>query len=359
MAAVKRSGESGIIVALVIFAVLGLVGLGLAIWFYQQASAAKQAIQQDQLAFADSVGAHFSASGWDLKEQSPSDLGVRYFRDSYNQVTEKLAVASEYEEEVLPKLGWESLQGFKSAIEASPAQLEAASKGRATYPTMKGLLTYYEDSYTALSKEAAELRAGNERLNQQLKLAQEDLLAAQQRHRQEMTDAAEDYRDKVGELTAANQDLTNRLSRKRQEAEMWTRKHQEEVNGRRQQVSDLEREVAKWRGLYEDEVAPPGEKERLVADGQVIEVWPDYDFVTVEGGRDREVQEDNRFVVYTVTPDGENRKKGVLLIREVYEHTSIATIIEEETYVLKGDSFVSQTRWEILQRGVAPAGSEE
>ena len=46
MAAVRRGSDAGIIVALVICLVAAVVGIALAVWFYQQTSIAKQAIKR-------------------------------------------------------------------------------------------------------------------------------------------------------------------------------------------------------------------------------------------------------------------------------------------------------------------------
>ena len=64
------------------------------------------------------------------------------------------------------------------------------------------------------------------------------------------------------------------------------------------------------------------------------------------------MSQSDRLIVYTVTPDGRGRKKGEILVGEVYEHTSLATIVVEERgeYVLEGDSFVSVARWDSFHR---------
>jgi hypothetical protein len=325
----------------------------LAIWFYQQSQRAKEAILADQQAFKQTVVQHFTNAGWDLSTQSPSDLGFEYVRETYSDVVQKLAEATEYEQEVQPLLGWESLGGMRDAVAASPVQQE----GESSYATVRGLLARYEHLYASLSQRVEELRQGNEQLTQQVAATRAELVESDRRHGEQMSAAARDFERNVAELRDANEDLNSRLAQKREEVEAWSRKHQQAVSEHRREAVDLREEAARWRTLYDEEIAGPGERERLVAEGEVLEVYPEYDFVMIQGGRDRNVKENDRFVVYAMTPDGLGKRKGVVLVGQVHEHSALATIAEEDTYILEGDYFVSVQRWEQFHEEVAATGS--
>jgi hypothetical protein len=357
MAAAKRSSGSGIIVALVIFALLAVVGLGFAIWFYQQLRIAKQIIAADQSAFQETVAAEFTANGWELSTETPSpDLGVTYTRESYNDVVRKLEQAAEYEQVTMPLLGWESLEGIRTAMAESPLQREAEAAGEPVHRTMRPLLDQYENSYETLSEETGNLRQRNDRLAADLDAANQKQVQTQQRLTQQVNDLRQAHRQALNELGAAKTDLEARVRRESDAAAEWQRKYQQEAQAHRGDVADLRDEVQMWREKYERAVAGPGPREKLVADGSVIEVWPDYEFVMIEGGADRERKENETYVVYDVTPDGENRAKGRILVGQVNEHTSLATIAEEDGYILEGDLFVSVERWDQFQRKTAGAG---
>ncbi|KPK62066.1 MAG: hypothetical protein AMK73_06840 [Planctomycetes bacterium SM23_32] len=349
MAAAKRSSGSGIVVALVIFALLAVVGLGFAIWFYQQLSLARAAIVADQAAFKNSVAAEFAANGWKLTTQTPSDLGVSYAAESYSDVTQKLKEAAEYEKVTLPLLGWESLEGIQTAMAESPLQRQAEQAGEPTYSALRPLLTQYEQSYERLSDEVADLRQRNDRLAADLDAANITRVQNEQKLRADLTKAQNEFRDGLNKLNADYRDMEARHERQRQEAADWQRKHQQEVQARRRDVADLKAEAENWREKYEKAVAGPGPREVLTAEGEVIEVWPDYDFVMIQGGSDRDRKANETYVVYTVTPDGQSKEKGRILVGQVHDHTSLATIAQEDGYIVEGDLFVSVERWDQFQ----------
>ncbi len=356
MAAARRSSDSGLLAGMIVFFVLALIGSGCAIWFYQQLQEHEKAIQTTQKAFHDTIATRFTKSGWPLTTQSPPELGVRYAGESYGQVLQKLDEADEYEKEFLPTLGWQSLDGMRSAMAESPIQQEAEAQGVGPYAQLSELLVRYEDLYVSLSAEVQAIRGDNEDLAGRLATAQRDLTDTKARLEQDLTRATEQFNTELAALSAANEDLQNRHERQRQDAADWRQKHQQEADERRGEVAKLEGEVARWRKMYEDEVAGPGERERLIAKGEVIEVSSDYDFVIIQGGRDRDVQENDRFIVYSLAPDGKGQKKGVILVGRVHDTTSLATIAEEEKYIVQGDYFVSLERWNQFHRRIAEAG---
>ncbi len=354
MAAVRRSSGSGVIVALVVFVVLTFVGIGCAIWFLQQFKMARQAIKTDQTAFEDTIGSAFVANGWELNQISPTQQGFKFTQESYNGVAAKLAMAAEYEKQVQPLLGWQSLDSLKSALAESPAQKEAEQRGEPTYHELRLLLGFYEESYTRLNQEVADLRTRNDDLSKRLEETKQSLVQTEQRLQGQLTQATQKFEQDLNQLRSDYTDLMTRHDRQRQEATDWTGKYQEEVNARKSEVTSLQDQVAALQKRIDDLLAGPAGTDRLEAEGKVIEVRSDYDFVLIEGGQDRGVVANDRFVVYSVMPDGKGRKKGELLVGQVYEHTSLATIAQEDEYIVAGDSFVSLRRWDWFQGKTTP-----
>lgn len=362
MAAVRRTAGSGVLIALVVFVVLAFVGIGSSVWFYQQLRLLQQAIALDQDAFGDTVAAAFTANGWPLQERTPTDLGIRYTQESYSDVVAKLAVAAEYEKEALPLLGWESLEGLQGSMTESPVQKEAEARGEPTYHTLRVLLAFYEESYTKLSQAVADLRSQNEDLSNRLNSTQDSLVQAQQQHQRELSEATQKFDSELAQLRQATNELKTRHERQRQESTDWRAKYQQEVNDSKRLVAQLQDEARMWQERWRKAVAGPGKEERLEPDGEVIEVRSDYDFVLIDGGLDEGVSENERFVVYRMTPDGKSRRKGDILVGQVYERTSLATIAKEEAgeFIVQGDPYVSLARWNHFQglmAGSAGGGS--
>jgi hypothetical protein len=132
-------------------------------------------------------------------------------------------------------------------------------------------------------------------------------------------------------------------------------KHQAEIDGRKADVARLQDEVVRWKQLYEQEIAPPKEGEQLVPAGEIIAVRPEFHYVTIQGGRNQEVKVQDKLVVFNLTPDGHERRKGVIEVDEVHENTSLASIAEESDLIVEGDYFVPLATWDYFQRGTASA----
>ena len=351
MAAVRRSSDSGIIVALVIFIILTVVGLGGAIWSYQQLRIVQQELATTQADFEKAVKPVFNANSWDLSAQSPSEHGVRYVRESFADVAAKLEEAAEYEKVVKPKLGWESLDGMQESMTQYAIQAEATEQGDVPYATLRLLLERYDTSYRELSRRVADLTASQKQAAQKLADTQKAMKESEESLRAANSANLTDFQTKLGELRKANTDLEMRVEQHRQEAISWQQKHQQEVNARRTEVTQAEATANMWKKRYERAVAPPGEIERLVADGTILESQPEHDFVIIEGGDDYGRKADETFIVFSVNPDGSNKRKGTILVGQVKDHTSVATVMEEKGgYVLVGDKFASVLHWNEFHR---------
>jgi hypothetical protein len=347
MAAARRSSDSGLIVALVIFVILWVACLGGAIWFWQQFEKVKTGSDRVQADFDGKVADFFAAQGWELDDQSPDEWGIRYVGESFDDVVLRLEDAAEHEELMDSVLGWQSVETARQALAEDDLQAVAAESGDGEFRTIMDLLEGYGSEYKSLTDDVQRLQASNDSLVAERDSirtrSQEDLADLQA----ENTKIVADYGKRAGDLEATNANLNNRVTELTAEVQNWRRRHQQEVDARRRDATDLKAEVDKWREMYEEAVAGPGEREVLVADGEVLEVNGQFDFVVIEGGENEEVKANDVFVVYSVLPDGSHRKKGVLLVGEVMPVTSVATIAsqEEDSYIVKGDNVVSQDRW--------------
>ncbi len=357
MAAVRRSSDSGLIVALVIFVVLMFAGLGCAIWFYQQRSLTRQALVANQGHFETTIAQEFRNSGWPaLTSDAGSELGVTYGAAAFGEVQLKLQDAAEYEELKEDVLGWESMDSVLAAIAESPLQKASTDAGRAGYGQLRLLLDDYEDTYTDLLSREARLTADNAALQAQLVDAQQTIVTTRRDLEARNNQAGQKFNQDVAKLRADFNDMSTRHDRQRQEAVAWQQKHEQEVQARRGEAAKLLQEVALWRKRYEDAVRPPGEGRRLVAAGEIIKILNEEEMVIIQGGQDVDVRENQRFVVYEETPDGGGRKKGMLLVAQVNGTTSVASIAEEVDYILEGDYFISLATWTDFQRRTGRGG---
>lgn len=351
MAAVRRSSDSGLYVALAIFVILAFVGLGGAFWFYDQLSTVREATVKVQNDFGETVNAVFKDNQWEMTVQSPDEHGIKYTKESFVQTAQKLAEAAEYEAAKADVLGWQSLDGMASALADSPLQRDVEDQGVGAYPKLDDLLLAYGEKYADLKREVADLTQEKDTLNARLQESRDAKNKADDAHRQALQAKAAEYSGNLAQHARDLADMTRQRDQERQRANDAQAKYQAEADGRRTEVADLRREVSKWQGMYDDAVAPPGERETLVAEGEVLQVDSENDFVIIDGGRKRGAVANERYVVYSVQPDGSNLRKGMILVGKVNEFTSVATITEEsKKYILEGDSYVSIERWNHFNR---------
>ena len=350
MAAVRRSSDSGVIVALVIFLILAVVCLAGAIWSYQQFSQAQAAIADGQGKFSATVEQAFKDSGWALSTTNRA-FGVRYGQEAYEEVAQKVRLAAEYENAAKGVLGWDSVEGMQASLADAAIQKQAAAEGTAAYSTISALLSGYDDAYQNLTRRVAELSRERDALSTQLQDANAKSVAEQRRLGSNYTAKISEFQQTLDGLRAANQDLEKRVAQHRQEAVAWQQKYQDEVDARRTGETELQAQAAAWRQKYEDAVAPPGKGKRLKPDGEVLEVNSQYAFAVIEGGEDRGYSQDEKFVVFKTLPDGQNVRKGTVLIGQVKSHTSVVTVLDERGgYIVVGDSVVSLERWKQFHR---------
>ncbi len=346
MAAARRSSDSGVVVALVVFVILAFAGVGCGIWFYQQAALARQAIAANQEAVKSNIGAVFTQNNWDLPTQTTTDLGVSYNPQTFEKVAQKLKLAARYEKDVLPTLGWKSLGGIEDALAASPLQKKLEAEGEATFEQVSGLLEAYERRYESLTEQVAELTDKTEDLSANLQEAQQDLVAAQEEFGQKLNQQSEDFKNQLANLREDYEQLLADYENQQEKTVAVQQKLQNAIDQRKEQVARLERELKRWENRYWEEVRGPQREDQLEPTGKVVRVDPENDFVFVEGGQDVGFRENEVYVVFGRTPDGQERKKGVITIAEVGDTVSRATVTSEKEFIVKGDYFVSFELWD-------------
>lgn len=352
MAAMRRGSETGLMLTLaLVFLVIALVGAGCGIFFFQQYRTVRRAVAQNQESFRESVGAVFTENNWDLPAAAADEMGITYKAESFQQVAAKLNRAAEYQNQVMPTLGWESVGGMQSALEDSPRQREVRAQDEPTYETISGLLTFYEDRYTALNDEVADLRAENEDLSDRLEQTEQSLVETQENTGERLNQAVAEFRSDLEELRADYNELLEESNAQREAAAEWREKYQNELDTRKQMVAELEKEVQTWQDRYWEEVQGPAEREEMQPAGQVISVKSDTDFVYIEGGEDKGFRESDTMVVFGRGPNGEIYKKGVVRVSQVHPITTRASIVEEDQYIIEGDEFVSSEVWSKFHGG--------
>ena len=356
MAAVRRSGGGVLNVLVVVFLIMAVIGLGLAIWIYQQYKLTTAAMVATQQHFADTVQKEFTANGWTMTQDTTSELKVRFDSPAFNEVQLKLKEAAEYEALKTDLLGWESMDSVAAALADSPLQKASVDSGQPGYAQLRLLLDDYEDTYTDLIAREAQLTADNASLAAQAEEAQQNVVSTRRDLEARNNQAAQKSNQDVAKLRADFNDMSTRHDRQREDAVSWKQKHEQEVRARRTELAQLQQEVALWRQRYQDAVRPPGEGERLVADGEIIKILNEEEMVIIQGGQDVDVQENERFVVYEETPNGGGKKKGLLLVGQVNGTTSVASIAEEDDYILEGDYFISLATWTEFQRRTGRGG---
>lgn len=347
MAAARRNSESGVIIALVFFVVLAFAGIGCAIWFGQQLAQTRTAVGSTQDAFAETVAAVFQENGWELSAASPDELGVRFKREAFADVAEKLQQAAAYENQVKPALGWESIEGMKNAIAVSPAQQQIAAEGDGPFSTVQRLLMHYESAYRRMGSELEQLRAQNAGLIQQKENLSKQVAQQERNLREQLNDAEQEFKESLAKMRADYQEVLASFENMRQQAADWQQEYQQALNQHNALASDLKDQIAALQSELR-EIYSPGEREQMTPEGHVLSVDSQFDSVFIEGGQDKNVRENDTFVVYGKTPDGKDRMKGLVRVSQVYDTTSRASILQEDEVIVEDDYIVTMKEWRLF-----------
>ncbi len=356
MAAVRRGSESGVVIALVIFVVLAIVGIGFAVWSYSQLRMAQNEIEQNQQLFANNVGAAFNEAGWQLSTQTPTELGFKYGQQSYEDVAQKLEQAAECEKELMPTLGWQSLEGLRTDLSDSPAQAAAEAAGLSPYGDLRGLLQYYEETYADLKQQVASLNSENAALENQVSSLKQSLTETEREWGDKLAEATEDFQNKIAQLRQDYEDIVGKYNEQRQQTADWRQKHGQEVAEHERDVNELQRRLTHLQERYDEVVRGPQPEEKMAAESKVLVMNAEDQFVVLEGGADEDRKPETTYVIYRLTPDGQQRKKGTVEVAEVYEHSSLAVVTDETETILVGDPAVTKARWDRFHGQLAQAG---
>jgi len=356
--AARRSSESAFLIWLVVFIVIAFTAMATTVMFYNDSRTAKLSIANNQKQFADAVKQVFVQNGWELSEKNPDELGIRFDLQSYQQVAEKLNVAADYENAVLPLVGWDSIAGMQDALKTSPAQQQAADQGQSGFNTVRGLLGFYESAYTQQASDINDLRNQVAALSKQKDQLQSALSAREKELNQQINQLQQAHKAELDKRQKDYADLMASFDEQRRKTEEAQLKLQQEINARKADVSRLRDQIA---ALQEEvrQLTVPGEGLELTADGKVISVDGEFDVAFLEGGKDRGYEKNDTFVVYGLTPDGKERFKGLIKISEVSDTTSRASIVSEKEFILEGDYFVTTKQWDLFhpQQTAAAGGS--
>ena len=356
--AARRSSESSAIIWLVVFVVVAFAAIGSTVAFYQQSSRTKEQMVANQAAFDNTVGTVFRDNQWELTAKSTAELGVKFTQESYQQVADKLNVAVDYENQVQPMMGWESIAGMQDALSTSPAQKEVADQGQSGFNTLSALLAYYESAYTQQASDISDLRAQVSALSTQKDQLQSDLANREKELGQQINQLEQAHKTELDKRQKDYGDVMASFDEQRRKTEEAQLNLQQEINAHKAESSQLQDRIVVLQKEVRD-LTIPGEGLELAADGKVISVDGEYDVVFIDGGKDKEYQENDTFVVYGLTPDGRDRFKGLIKISEVSDTTSRARIVAEREFILQDDYFVSTKQWDLFhpQRTAAAGGS--
>jgi len=350
----RRSRGSGTVIALVIFVVLTFISAGAAVWFYQQASAAKIAVNKNQDAFDAQVAQYFSQQNWDMpKEAEPGVLNVRYGSSSFSAVQAQLQKAATFEE-LRDVVGWESPSAAKQVLASAALTRDLGTE----YQTISGLLTGYEQEYGDLRQANADLRGKMDSLQQQLAQKTKALTDTETNLRDELNKATSDYGKNLDEWAQKHKDLAQTHQEQTEQTEQWRERYRQAKDEAEQKMQDLQGELAQWKETVR-KLRGGEQPEKMAAQGQVLELDRQYQIIMVGGGDDLERERDQRLVIYMETAAGERIKKGEVIVTKVHPHTAAATIVieGEDAKISEGDSCVTIETWKRFM-GSKAASSE-
>lgn len=341
MTPARGNSGKGIVIALVIFIVLALAGIGTSIWLAQQNSIIRQAARHNQQEFERTAGEVFEEQDWELDEDVQLPFGLRYGEEAYGQVGRKLEEAAKLED-MDAVLGWNTPEGVRDKIDSSPAQEDQTEP----YSTIRGLLGHYEEEYERLNKRVTELKGQRDEAEAKLEDKGEAYDEMQKKLEKEVNDAVSEHQEKIAQLREQYTEMEQKRDSTREELDESRDKYDEASKEWENKVEEIEEEAQKWEKMYQQATAEDEEIDELSAEGKLIEVERRHEFVLLEGGKDINREVDQKLVVYTQTPDEKLEKKGEVVINEVYETTSLAVILDESERFLKGDLFVTSNEWD-------------
>jgi len=344
MSAARRSSGSGTLTALVVFIVLAFIGIGAALWLYQQKAILQEAILKNQSAFEGEVGQIFRDNRWDLTAKTGAEYGLEYDTSAFREVADKLKLAAELEK-MRPTLGWDTAAAVEKALSDSPVQQGRTDR----YGALSSLLAFYENQYDQLTKRVETLEGEVGAKEQQLADKTQLMNELQNKLLGEKNEAIAQYRTDVERREEQYRLLNQRLEEARKDLENTRgelKKAEEEWKAR---LAEVEQEAKTWERLYKQTLKGEDTEETMKAAGKVLAIEPAHEFVMIEGGSDVGRDALARYVVYVQNPSGARTKKGEIMISAIHGKTSRATVLQQSEQILAGDLFVREDIWKKFQ----------
>lgn len=344
MAAARGRSGTGTIVALVVFIVLAFGGIGMSIWLYQQNTIIQQAARANQQYYEREVASIFEEQEWPLDTAVDATYGFRYGEEAYSQTGEKLQDAVLLQE-MRPVLGWNTPESITEKLQESPAQQDLTE----TYDSLRGLLGYYEQEYQRLRQRTQELKGNLESTEKQLADKSEAMNQMQNSLMKEKNEAIAQHKKDMEDLRNQYNEMKQMYQETQQKLQDWQKKFDQAQQEWENRLAEAKNEAQDWKQLYQRATAEDQEVEKLVSAGRVLSVEPRHEFVVLEGGSDEDWEKNQRFVIYTESPAGVRTMKGQVVINNVYDTTSLATILSQQEQLMDGDMFVQQKTWNKFQ----------
>ena len=363
MVAVRRGGGGGLVVALAIFIILTFIAGGAAIWLWHQFSQTKSAVQANQGTFEEIVVGVFEDNNWAVSPIEEVQFGIEYADDAYLKVSEKLTEAATYES-LRIILGLDTADAVKGVLDSSPLQADRIQANEPAYSTVNDLLTAregYGNLYETMKEEVLALRTQVSNLQDRLSDKTKELTRVQESLLERINAEADDYSTKVNTEREKYDGLLSTHEKMREETAKWQQLYDDSVAQSEAMIAELEADVESLRQQYEAAQKAKIVAEKFEPDGKIMSIDRAYDFVVIEGGKDIGRKKNEKLLVLARTPGGEGAVKGSLLVVNVHERVSLASIDSGAAEILEGDAFATVPNWESFHRAeeqLAASGQE-
>jgi len=364
MAALRRARTEGSVVALVVFILLFFLAAGSAIWLWHQLALTRKAVLENQQTFDNIVAAQFREENWTLPKAQDTQYGISYANESFLAVQKYLKKAAEYET-LQDLLGWKSVKGVADVLQGSPAQAEKSAKGEPTYATIANLLDFYGRSYESMKRNIAGLKSEVTALKKVVEAKTSQITATERSLRDELSNANKRYLASITSLQQKYDQLLASYEEQKKQTEQWQDKYTQTVAQYKETVARLKEEGERWQELYRmseaaafPELQEAPEKE-FGPEGKVRSIERSILAAVVDGGRDERRRKDEVLVVYDEDMEGRRMPKARLLVTKIFDHTSLASIIDENERIREGDLFLSESAWQKFEAAAQAAPATE
>lgn len=348
MAAVRRRSGAGIVVALVFFVVLAFVGIGGSIWFYQQLLLKDGALVATNNAIDEAIAAKFTEHGANLPSTTDA-TGLRYGREQLAEVSPWLDDAAMLRGPMREAVGYDTPEEVRVALTEAPGDRDFTSVEDAlgfyatNYPNLQSQLKAAQDQVTDLEGRIADNKQKHDN----------ELTAL----RNELQAARKAYNEDLDKERAINQEQAKDLAAVRNELKKTEDTLDERERLFRQRLAEFQTTIDTLQARIDQLEAPvvPMEPIELIAEGEVTAFNEDKGLRVIQGGEEQGVNTNDRFVVYSVQPDGTVTKKGVIQVSRVLDVISEFFVVEPEgdQTIEKEDNYVSVDTWNQYQRQTA------